>query len=180
MYCVKCKRVTGTVRNGAMDIQTFASKNERPMIRGKCVVCGKTKTQFVQNGGDLASSLSAATSGVKLPWAKFPGEILLVGHSFTGPGTNLDKRLNPDGTPKLWSMPVNKVDEAAYHHDLAYDKHGDTASRNVADKKMIDRLNSIPNPTVRERAERAFVKPILATKARFGLGFKKPPKNLKI
>jgi len=109
----------------------------------------------------------------------------LVGHSFTGPGTNLNKRLNPDDTPKPWSMPVNRVDEAAYHHDLAYDKHGDTANRNVADRKMIDQLNSIPNPTVRERAERAIVKPILATKARFGLGLKKPKvkkalKNLKV
>jgi len=55
---------------------------------------------------------------------------------------------------------------------------------------MVDQLNSIPNPTVRERAERAIVKPILATKARFGLGLKKPKvkkpkvkklkKNLKI
>jgi len=148
-------------------------------------MCGGTKTQFVRKGGDLASSISAATSGVKLPWTKFPGKMHLVGHSFTGPGTNLNKRLNPDGTPKPWSMPVNRVDEAAYQHDLAYDKYGDTANRNVADRKVIDQLNSIPNPTVRERAERAIVKPILATKARFSLGFnkvqgQKAQKNLKI
>jgi len=105
----------------------------------------------------------------------------LVGHSFTGPGTNLNKRLNPDGTPKPWSMPVNRVDEAAYHHDLAYDKHSDTANRNAADKKMIRKLNRISN-SVRERAERAIIKPILATKVKFGLGLKKPnvKKNLKM
>jgi len=150
------------------------------MIGGKCVVCGGTKTQFVQKGGDLASSSSATTSGFKLPWAKFPGKMHLVSHSFTGPGTNLNKRLHPYDTPKPWSMPVNRVDEAAYHYDLAYDKHGDTANRNVADRKMIDHLNSIPNSTVRERAERAIVKSILDTKARFGLGLKKPKVNMKI
>ena len=37
----------------------------------------------------------------------------LPGHNFTGPGTKLKKRLNPDLTPKEWSKPVNRVDEAA-------------------------------------------------------------------
>jgi hypothetical protein len=35
---------------------------------------------------------------------------------------------------------------------------------------MVNELNHIPNPTIRERIERAIVKPILATKANFGLG----------
>jgi len=86
-----------------VDAQNFTSKNHRPMIRGKCVICGKTKTQFVstniQQGGDIVSSLNSATSNIKLPWAKFPGEMHLAGHvNFTGPGTNLDKRSNADGS----------------------------------------------------------------------------------
>ena len=44
----------------------------------------------------------------------------LPGHNFTGPGTKLKKRLNPDLTPKKWSKPVNPVDKAAYHHDVRY------------------------------------------------------------
>jgi len=64
MYCVKCRRVTDTVRNST---ETFVSKNNRPMIKGKCVVCGGTKTKFVQKGGDFVSSLNTATSRVKLP-----------------------------------------------------------------------------------------------------------------
>jgi len=52
----------------------------------------------------------------------------LVGHCFTGPGTHLDQRLNPDMTPKEWSEPINRVDKAAYHHDLAYAKYKDTAN----------------------------------------------------
>jgi len=51
----------------------------------------------------------------------------LPGHNFTGPGANLDERLNQDNTPKSWSKPVNRLDDAAYRHDLAYAKHSDTA-----------------------------------------------------
>jgi len=35
---------------------------------------------------------------------------------------------------------------------------------------MVNELDEIPNPTLRERAERAVIKPILSTKANFGLG----------
>jgi hypothetical protein len=174
MYCVKCKRKTET-----KDVQTVTSKNGRPMLRGICAECGKTKTQFVRApaGGDLASSISSMTQNIRLPWAKFPGELHLPGHSFTGPGTRLDVRLNADETPKSWSKPVDRVDNAAYHHDLAYAKHSDTANRNEADRVMVNELDNIPNPTVRERLERAIVKPILATKANFGLGLKKSKKK---
>src|ERR1043165_6333334 len=129
--------------------------------------------QRSSNGGDLVSSLNSATRNIKLPWAKFPGEMHLPGHQFTGPGIRLDLRLNPDGTPKDWSGPINRADNAAYYHDLAYDRYSDTASRNVADGEMLAKLNNIPNPTVRERIERAVVKPILSAKTSLGLGFKK-------
>jgi len=174
MYCVKCKVETET-----KDIQNVTSKNGRPMLRGVCVVCGGTKTQFVKAalGGDLTSSLYKVTKNIKLPWAKFPGEMHLPGHSFTGPGTRLDLRMNPDGSFKDWSKPVDRVDNAAYHHDLAYAEYSDTTHRNDADRVMVNELNAIPNPTLRERAERALVIPIIATKAHFGLGLKKNKKN---
>jgi hypothetical protein len=144
------------------------------MLKGICAVCGKVKTKFVARdqteGGDLVSSLNKITSKIKLPWATFPGEMHLPGHSFTGPGTRLDLRLNPDGSFKDWSKPVDRVDNAAYHHDLAYAEHPDTANRNVADGVMVAELNNIKNPTLRERAERAVVIPIISSKAAFGLG----------
>jgi hypothetical protein len=175
IYCVKCKTKTESE-----DVQTVTSKNGRPMARGRCAVCGKNKTQFVKglvDGGDLVSSMNSLTSSIKLPWTKFPGEMHLPGHSFTGPGTRLDLRLNPDGSYKEWSKPVDRVDNAAYHHDLAYAEHADTASRNVADREMVNELNNIQNPTMRERLERAFVIPILSTKAHFGLGMKTKKKQ---
>src|SRR6218665_2370888 len=89
-------------------------------------------------------------------------------------------RLNPDGTYKPWSKPVDRVDNAAYHHDLAYAQHEDTANRNVADSEMITELNNINNPSVSERLEKAIVKPILSTKAHFGLGVPKKTDSKKL
>ena len=102
------------------------------MKRRKCVICGTTKTQFIkaQKGGSL---LNKAINNL-------PFEMHLPGHNFTGPGTNLKKRLNPDLTPKKRSKPVNRVDMAAYNYDLCYLKNDDTATRNaVCDKKYIKR-----------------------------------------
>lgn len=169
MYCVKCKSKTETT-----DMQNVVSKNGRSMLRGKCALCNSTKTQFVKtgsaSGGDLVSSLSNITSGIKLPWARYSGEMHIPGMNFAGPGTRLDLRLNSDGTPKDTSRPVDRVDEAAYRHDMAYSAFPDTKTRNVADRVMVSELNEIPKPTFRERVERAVIKPILSTKANFGLG----------
>ena len=118
------------------------------------------------------NSLNSLTSSIKLPWAKFPGEIHLPGMNFAGPGTNLNERLTSTGAFKDWSKPVDRVDNAAYHHDLAYLHFPDTSTRNVADKIMLEELNEIQNPTLRERVERAVIKPILGTKVKFGLGAK--------
>ena len=87
---------------------------------------------------------------------KLTFEMHLPGHNFTGPGTKLNKRLNPNGMPKEWSMPINRVDNAACHHDLCYSKqkHADTKTRNeVCDKTMLDELSVIFNPTLRERID---------------------------
>lgn len=42
MYCVKCRNKTDTT-----DLQTVITKNEKLMLRGKCVKCYITKTRFV-------------------------------------------------------------------------------------------------------------------------------------
>ena len=103
----KVKKQTNTTNE-----QFTTSKNNRHMKRGTCVVCGITKTQFIkaQKGGSLLNKFIN----------NLPIEMHLPGHNFTGPGTKLKKRLNPDLTPKKWSKPVNHVDKAAYHHDVCY------------------------------------------------------------
>ena len=114
--------------------------------------------------------MSKLTNNFTFPGQRFPGELHLPDHNFTGPGTRLDLRLNDDNSPKQRSIPVDRVDKAAYHHDLAYAEHSDTTNRNIADKRMVNEIDSIPNPTFREKVERAIVKPIIAGKAKCGLG----------
>ena len=66
------------------------------MRRGQCITCGETENQFVKKGAARGSFLNTLVN-------KLPFEMHLPGHNFTGPGTKVCKRLNPDGTPKEWS-----------------------------------------------------------------------------
>ena len=71
----------------------------------------------------------------------------MPGHNFTGSGTKLNKRLNEDMTPKAWSKPINRVDKAAYHHDICYVKNKDTKTRNKkCDRKMLEELMVFTTP----------------------------------
>ena len=130
------------------------------MRRDQCITCVKTKTQFIKRdaiGGGLVN--------------KFPFEMHLPGHTFTGPGTNLYKRLNPDATPKEWRIPINRVDNAAYHHDLCYSKHDDTKTKNdVCVKTMPGELSGIVNPTLRDRIDKSIVGKLIKAKVNFWLG----------
>ena len=90
--------------------------------------------------------------------------------NFAGSGTNLNERLTSTGAYKDWSKPVDRVDNAAYHHDLAYHHFTDTATRNVADRLMIQEMDAIKDPTLRERVERGITKPIINAKQKFGIG----------
>ena len=93
------------------------------------------------------------------------------GHNFTGPRTKLYKRLNSDRTPKEWSMPINRVDNAAYQHDLCYSKHDDTKTRNdVCDKTIFAELNEIVNPSLRERIDISILGKLINAKVKFRLG----------
>ena len=98
----------------------------------------------------------------------------ISGHNFTGPGTKLKKRLKPDLSPKRWSKPVNRVDKAAYHHDICFLKIDDTATRNaVCDKNMLKELEGIYNPSLRERLDKSIVSKLIGTKVKFGTGVEK-------
>ena len=95
----------------------------------------------------------------------------LPGLNFTGQGTKLYKRLNSDGTPKEGSISINRVDNAAYHHDLCYSKHDDTKTRNeVCYKEMLGELNEIVNPILREIIDKSIVGKLIKAKVNFGLG----------
>ena len=79
--------------------------------------------------------------------------------------------MNPDGTTKEWSIPINRVDNAAYHHDLCYSKHDDTKTRTeVYNKTMLGELNGVVNQTLRERIDKSIVGKLINAKVNFGLG----------
>ena len=161
MYCVRCKKQTGTTNE-----EITMSKNNRNMKRGICVVCGTKKTQFIKSG-----TRHKGGSILNKVINNLPVEMHLPGHNFTGPGTKLNIRLNPDLTPKSWSKPINRIDKAAYNHDVCYLKNMDTKTRNdVCDKNMLKELDGIYNPSIRERMERGLVSRLIGTKKRFGWG----------
>ena len=146
MYCLKCRRVTGTE-----NIATATSKNGRLMRRANASHAANYDSIHQKNDATGGSFLNTLVN-------KLPFEMHLPGHNFTCPGTKLYKRLNPHGTPKKWSIPINRVDNAAYHHDLCYSKHDDTKTLNeVCDKTMLGELSGIVNSTLWERIDKSIV-----------------------
>ena len=68
-------------------------------------------------------------------------------------------------------MPINRVDNAAYHHDLCYSKHDDTKTRNeVCGQKMLGELSGIVNLTLRERIDKSIVGKLIRAMVNFGFG----------
>ena len=173
MYCVRCKKKTKTTS----DLQIVTTSNNRQMKRGSCAICGTTKMQFIKTEAKPGKAVAKPKIGGSIlnkMINNLPVEMHLLGHNFTGPGTKLNKRLNADLTPKEWSKPINRIDKAAYHHDICYLKNNDTATRNnVCDKNMLQEMKNIYNPTLRERMERGLVSTLIGTKKRFGWGFEK-------
>ena len=93
-------------------------------------------------------------------------------HNVTGPGTKLYKILNPHGTPKEWSIPINRVDNAGVSSRfMLFTTWDETKTRNeVCDKIMLFELSGIVNPTLRERIDKAIVVNFINAKVNFGLG----------
>jgi|TARA_Y100000289_G_scaffold66182_1_gene81854 hypothetical protein len=157
---MKCKQPTET--NNETNV---VSKNGRLMKKGFCVICGSRKSRFIKDPKKGKGLLNDFITNL-------PVEMHMPGHNFTGPGTKLKQRLNPDLTPKANSKPVNRVDKAAMHHDICYVKNKDTKTRNnVCDRNMITEMKNIINPTLRERIERGIVSRIIGTKMNFGMGY---------
>jgi len=126
--------------------------------------------EIINNGGffDLHKILEKfhpfSTTGI-------PNEWHLLGHSFSGPFSRLDLRLNEDLTPKEWSMPINYLDEACYHHDIEYLKAGDDLDqKHEADARLIDKIKDYPPKSLKERLDKFIIMQAIKLKLRFGMG----------
>jgi len=73
LYCAKCKKVTDTV-----SLQKVITKNNRNMLKGRCIVCNSAKTKFVAKDGINGTGI--VNSFIN----KMPFEMHLPGHNFTG------------------------------------------------------------------------------------------------
>lgn len=100
---------------------------------------------------------------------KLPVELHLPGHNFTGPGTKLHKRLDKHGRPLPHSKPKNKVDEVSMHHDICYNKNKSREGRKKCDLDMMSRLNNLKKLSIREKIERALIKPVMAKKVKLNI-----------
>ena len=105
---------------------------------------------------------------------------VMPGHHYTGPGNPLDKQLKYDPNTgqilQIYQQPTGKTDAVAMQHDVDYSvcgnkpKSNQVKCKNVADRKMVKALDSIPwndrqwGHTVARNA--------IAAKAKLGLGAK--------
>ena len=75
-YCVKCKSKTETINP-----KYKMSKNQKPMVQGKCVKCSKMKSQFisaaetkkVKKGGFIFYSACGSRSCWSTIWTRVRG-----------------------------------------------------------------------------------------------------------
>ena len=105
---------------------------------------------------------------------KLPFELHIPFHSYCGPGTKLQKRLNR-GDPG-----INALDEACKHHDIAYAESNDLKKRNVADKvlskKAWERVKA-RDSSIGEKASAFAVANIMNMKSKLVMGIKKKLKK---
>ena len=202
IYCLSCK-----VPSETKNLHTVTAKNGRKMLKGTCVFCGREKAQFIkgkQKGGQLLEHtglesikempkrrgqrggrtiLDKLLDSGNLPELHYISPFTGKRHGFTGPGTKLrgpSGRLKPGtDTPHEWSKPVNRVDEEALKHDLAYEKFTKHEDRKRADNEMIsalDRIRGDSKAPFSERGDAFIVGGFMKLKRLLGLGKKRKKK----
>ena len=111
---------------------------------------------------------------------------VMPGHHYTGPGNPLEQQLkyNPDTGQilEIYQQPTGKTDSVSMQHDVDYSVCANKPSKdqvkckNDADRKMVKALDAIPWKD--RQWGHAIARNTIATKAKLGLGVKKP-KNVK-
>lgn len=94
-------------------------------------------------------------------------------HNYTGPGTKFKNRTDTKQNPLPSSKPINRVDEASYKHDKAYENFTDPRLRKRHDDIMINTLQDIQkdkNADWRERADAWVVDKPMRFKRWLGVG----------
>src|SRR3981189_3570599 len=104
----------------------------------------------------------------------YPGELHLPSYNFAGPFTQLEKRLDENDEPLPNSIPINKIDQIAYYHDIMYRDYPTANGRQVADQIMLKALDDLDDKdlTTREKIDRRTVRPSIALRKWSGMGIR--------
>ena len=168
IYCLKCKTKTET-----KEVSQSYSKNNKLMLKGKCVLCGSNKIKFISsniNGEGMPSATVQGTSMADEIINNMP-EIHLPFHNFIGPFTKLDKKLDSNDNPKKGFEPYNRVDKISMLHDICYRDTPKFKDKNkICDKEMLKNLREIKPIGIREWIDKKFVQGVIGTKHFSGLG----------
>lgn len=105
-----------------------------------------------------------------------PFELHVPGYQYLGPGTKLHKRLQR-GDPG-----INKLDQAAREHDIAYSKSKKLSDRHISDKILEDqawgRVKS-KDASIGEKTAAWFVTNVMKVKRKLGMGLKEKQRRRK-
>ena len=112
-------------------------------------------------GGDIVSGASKLASRFGIPLKNWH----LPKHKYTGPFTELHKRLDENDKPLPGYNPFNQIDEIAMKHDICY---RDSDDRSQCDKEMLDRLDALKTKGIREKIDYVLVKPVIWSKYKLG------------
>jgi hypothetical protein len=149
------------------------------MLRGICVICGKTKASFISNKSGGGFSLNNLVNNLPIELHQFAekGENVPGGsfndqqkYSYCGPGTKYEQRV------KEGYKGINELDSMCKLHDKFYSENTDTKTRNISDTALAHRADEIARNSKYDNAQKkdaAFISGIMKTKARFGLGVDK-------
>lgn len=159
IYCLKCKRHTET-----KDVERAITKNNRNMLKGKCLVCGSNKSKFISITGQGAITDKIIDT---MP------EMHMPGYNFLGPFTKLDKRLDKNNKPLPSSLPRNELDKIAMNHDICYGEHKKFKDKNkICDKAMLADLKTLNPQSVNEMISKKIAQGAIGLKYISGLGTK--------
>jgi len=169
------------------------------MLKGVCFVCGKNKSSFIGSLNQpvvptaLTDDASITTGqgfslnnlinnlpielhqyaavGEDVPGGSFNN---LQKYSFCGPGTKYEQRLREG------YRGINALDNACMYHDKFYNEFTDTPSRNMSDRALAAKADSIAETSSDpiERKDANFISGIMKAKATLGFGLGMPRKKL--
>ena len=153
--------------------------NQKSKKKLESAVAYKIAPQVMRGSGfDVVNAINSITpKGIEFHIIDQADDGSIKKASFCGPNTNLPARLedydNKTGTYKsIITPPINKLDEGALQHDVAY-HNKNLSARHEADRQLIKVADSVINDINAKSLQKMsanVVKIILTGKLKLGLG----------